>query len=122
MAVSDYMQHTAKWKARIVTSDPEANYIEAVVGDGAIRYISVGSMGPTFRWPVEGETWTIYMENQSWSLGERWPDPEEWSPTSLSPGQVLIDGNEVFDSNGNRLAAYDPSEFDDGETLVWNAD
>jgi hypothetical protein len=97
MAISDFVSTTPRWKARIVTSDPEQNWIEAVVGDGAVRRLSIGSNGSSFRWPVEGETWTIYQENGTWCLGERWPDPEEFSATSLQPGQVLIDGSTIFD-------------------------
>lgn len=109
MPLSDHLYRTAKWKARIVTCDPTTGRIEAVLGDGAIRQIGASGTTASFRWPIEGEVWTVRQENNDWVLAERWPDDtEDYRIDELAVGDVRIDGNAVYDANGTRLSIATP--------------
>lgn len=115
MAVSDHLTRTVKYKGRIVTSDPLTQRIEVVLGDGVVRQISPYNIS---RWPIEGEVWTIYQENQDWMLGFRWEAADDEFPSSsLEPGDMKLDSSTIYDVEGNRIVATPPPN--DGDSIVW---
>lgn len=136
MSVSDHMYRTAKWKARIVTCDPPTGRIEAILGDGAIRQIGASGIDGAFRWPIEGEVWTVRQENNDWVLGERWQDDTEaFLVSDMQPGELRLDSNTIKDSQGRiitelfaRVTALESAMVSTGKVVVplggtieWNA-
>jgi hypothetical protein len=103
MTVSDHLPRAAKWKGRIVTSDPETGRIEVVLGDGAVRQVSMGTINGVRRWPVEGEVWTVRNENNMWSLDERWEDDDGFASSDLAPGEAYIDADTIYTANGTPI-------------------
>jgi hypothetical protein len=119
MAVSDHLPRTARWKCRVVTSDPVTQRIEIVLGDGAVRQVNPQSID---RWPIEGEVWTVYQENQSWILGQRWADDtEEFKTSDLTPGDMRLDSNVIYDADGHRVVVGKLDDLAQGKTLTWDA-
>lgn len=115
MPVSNHLTRTVKYKGRIVTSDPLTQRIEVVFGDGAVRQISPYNIP---RWPIEGEIWTVYQENQDWMLGFRWEAADDEFPSSsLEPGDMKLDSSTIYDVEGNRVVATPPPN--DGDSIVW---
>jgi hypothetical protein len=106
MAVSDFLPRVPKWKCRIVTADPVANRVEVVLGDGAVRQVNTYNLP---RWPVEGEIWTVYQENQEWNLAFRWQDDTEvFRGEHMQPGDMRLDSDAIYDASGNRLFVTRP--------------
>lgn len=121
MPVSDFLPRTAKWKGRIVTSDPATGRIEIVLGDGAIRQVDQNGALAASRWPKENEVWTVYQQNASWVLGERWfDDTEEFTLDHLKPGDVLLDSNDIYDKNGAKVVTV-LGEPANGQVPIWNS-
>lgn len=93
---------------RIVTVDPATKRVEIVGRDAAVIQVSITVIPPVFRWPKEGEVWTIIRENGIWSLESRIEDAEETFPlTNLDPGILRLDAAIILNSNGRRLLTED---------------
>lgn len=106
--------------ARIVTVEPGDRRVDGVLRDRSIVPIEVREVPALFRWPVEGEQWSVNRRGQgSWQLGERLEMGEqELSIEELEPGQAKIASEEIFDDAGRRVisAEGDPEE---GEVLMF---
>jgi hypothetical protein len=59
--------------------------------DFGLIQIAVWEVPISFRWPKEGENWTVYRENGFWMLGSPEPKEDEVLPIeSLAPGDTRI--------------------------------
>lgn len=93
MSISNHLARTPKLNIVITTVDPSKRDVRGVAADGYERMIAIYDLRGNFRWPVEGETWTIYQENGMWFLGAAWEAPDTPMPiTSLGPGDGLLGG------------------------------
>lgn len=122
MAVSDHWYQVAKMRGTIMAVDPANNIIDIRCGDGSPRRIMVWEVPSGFRWPVDGEEWSIYEQNGSWYLGDRSNNPQDGLPISaMTPGDQRLDGKKVFDAAGNRILSVNMTGLDDGEGLIYDA-
>lgn len=87
----------------IVTSDPATGRLEVVGKDAAVIQVSVGRIPVLFRWPKQGEYWTIIRENGEWALEERMPDPDAKSLLSLIPGEAIVQAEKIWTPSGDYL-------------------
>lgn len=97
MPVGQYMKagYGRKLAARIITVDPATRRIEGTLKDGAMVQIKAQEVGTVFRWPLEGEIWTIRQDDGFWVLDRRFENPEDGygEITDLQPGETKITGN-----------------------------
>lgn len=90
--------------AQIITVDPSKRRIDGRLRDGSFVQIGVQDQSATFRWPVEGEIWSIESLNQGWVLGARLTTAdEEFRIEDLDPGDALIDSSKIVNKDGARL-------------------
>ena len=117
--IEDHLTKTTKQLARIVTSDPTTQRIEAVGKDTGVLQIAPPS-GPAVRWPVEGELWSITRENALWTLDTLAETSEGLiGPESIQPGDSLIQSSTVYDSSGRKgIFVYDDN-VPNGATLQY---
>lgn len=92
-----------KARARIITVIPDQRRIEAGIRDGVVA-VQVTETGPFFRWPEQGEMWSIFKEADTWRLGQLL---EEGQPTtsveSLGPGEAKIYSEVIKTPAGHTL-------------------
>ena len=97
MPVSRYLQggYGRKLATRIITVDPATRRIEGTLKDGAMVQIRATEVGAVFRWPAEGEVWTIRRDDGYWILDSRIEIPEDGlgDVSTLNPGDTKITGN-----------------------------
>jgi hypothetical protein len=120
---------TQTQRVQIVTCDPSQRLIEGKLRDGVTVRIAVWEIPSGFRWPQQGEYWTINYRNNFWHLGQPMEVGESTKPIEdLSPGDTKIGGGEtttiwldgtLFNVNGNQYVHLDPETLDDGEAPVW---
>lgn len=80
-----------KQRVKILTVDPKTRRIEGVLKDFGSIQIAVFEVAAHFRWPKEGETWTVQRENNYWMLGS--PDEEPGASKTIqdiAPGDTLL--------------------------------
>lgn len=137
MAMRDHMPPGISQRGRlqIVTVDPPTRRIEGHIKDGSMIQVAVWEIPAAFRWPIEGEVWTIYKDTGIWMLGARVQDgmvntdddgirtkETEANPVeNLSPGDMKLDGSIVTDVNGLTFVAVDLTGIANGWTLKWSA-
>lgn len=106
MPLSDHYKGgmTERLLVSIITVDPSTRRVEAVGKDAAVIQVSVGPQFPAmFRWPAQGELWTIVRENGSWQLESRVPGPDDTPLASLSPGDGLVQSETIWTPSGAKL-------------------
>lgn len=90
MGIGDHVARISKLRARVTTVDPSNDLIEVVTNDRQARRLALFDLPDGFRWPVEGQEWSIYEENGYWRLGNRFYSPEEREALrELDPGEAL---------------------------------
>jgi microcystin-dependent protein len=101
MSVSNWMQPGwgMKQVARIMTVDPATRKIEAALKDGAMIHVKVWEVPTVFRWPLEGEIWTVRKDNGYWALDARYQNPHDdlSRVEAYEPGDTVIDGTVNID-------------------------
>lgn len=108
-----------RYTCTILTCDPTTTppTIEAQLKGADARSVSIIGVPGAFRWPEVGETWVVRQENGAWYLDGRALDSSDVLPISiLEAGQMRLDGNQIFDANGNQLVAV-PSPGTAGQIL-----
>lgn len=129
MALSDHVYRTSKANVIITTVDPVNKDVRGVGADGYERRIAIYDLRGSFRWPVEGETWTIYQENGIWFLGAAWEGPDTSVPiTSLSPGDGILGGpgisffvgTAIRNANNERVPFIDTSGVTTDKAVRFN--
>jgi hypothetical protein len=95
---------TERLLVSIITVDPSNGRIEAVGKDAAVIQVVVGPQTPAlFRWPAQGELWTIVRENGVWGL-ENWvPGPDNTPLASLNPGEGIVQTDKIWTPSGDYL-------------------
>lgn len=108
---------------RITTIDPSQRLVEGVLKDGAPIRIAVWEVPTNFRWPVEGETWTVCRRENQWFLDSAFEsDNEEFPIESLNAGETKIGSNTIYVKDGRQVVAVDISSAVDGMVVTWTSD
>lgn len=110
-----------KQRVKILTIDPSSRAVEGLLKDGAAIRIAVWNYPPFFRWPSQGEIWTIEFVGNNWLLGEYVAPGEKIVRSgieTLKEGEALVtvpSGNILFtstlDAGGIRLESDGPMSF-----------
>lgn len=126
-------------QAKIMTVDPSQRRVEGVLSEGAMVQIAVFDIPSFFRWPKEGEIWTIYQQGGVWRLGNQLElQTAEHPIENLDAGDTKIksdvikteSGFDVFTNDNiadtpltdNRhVVVTDQGTATNGKALVWNA-
>lgn len=105
MPLSDHYKGglTERLLVNIVTVDPANNRIEVVGKDAAIIQINVSRTPMLFRWPIQGETWTIIRENGDWSIEAKVSGPDEKQVATMAPGEALVQANTIWTPDGEKV-------------------
>lgn len=84
-----------KVAARILTVDPATRRIEGTLVDGAMVQIKAQEISTVFRWPLEGEVWTIRQDDGFWILDSRIENPEDGygDVATMKAGETKITGD-----------------------------
>lgn len=111
----------AKQRAQILTVDPSNRVVEGILKDQATVRIAIWDIGAFFRWPKQGEFWTINYVNNNWMLGEYVgtnQDADVSTIEDIKEGSALISvpsGNlhltSLAESEGVRISASGPLDF-----------
>lgn len=108
-------------RVQIVTVDPATRYVEFRLKDGAVVTTQVWEVPSFFRWPKEGEYWTVERTANTWKLGHRMEDLNTVKPVSeVAAGEAKVNVDRViYTDDGARLAVVvgDPAE---GDTVTWS--
>lgn len=106
----------------IISCHPPTRAIEGMLRDGGKIMVSLFEVPPNFRWPRQGETWTVErdrMDPNHWNLCARVhgrvPILDENNQLSISfsekapiedmqPGEARIDAEVITDALGRALA------------------
>lgn len=97
---------SSKTRVSIVTVDPSTRRIEGAMKDGSMIQIAVWEAPNAFVWPEVGEMWLVHKDGGIWMLDCRQQysaDESTLDITSMAPGQMVLDSNEIFDRAGSRL-------------------
>lgn len=106
---------------------PSKRECVGLLRDGGQVPISIFEIPPAFRWPKEGEIWTVErnrLDGTTWVLGCRVHhrlDEGEAEVTKMQPGEMRLDAEKVVDRQGYVLVAVDLSTIQDGDTIYWDA-
>lgn len=123
MAIHDHVSRTPRQLVKILTVDPANRRIEGMGKDMAIRQIAIPTTGVLFRWPVEGEIWSIRYDNGVPVLDSiaQTVDAESLTIETLDPGDALIASKVVVDSEGRQFVTVEGEPIH-GKFLMWDAD
>lgn len=77
MPIRDHQTRVAKLRVRVTLVDPSQRIIEVADKTGSPRRLTVFEVPVGWTWPVVGEEWSIYEENGTWVLGNKFLSPEE---------------------------------------------
>lgn len=103
MAINDHKPRVIKYRAVITTVDTSQRIIEARTADKQIHQISIFDIPSAFTWPQENEVWNIHQENNYWKLGNKVVGDDDFQIEDLSPGDTLINGNNVYTNESKLL-------------------
>lgn len=130
MAIRGHFDRVPKVvRAQIVSVDPATRQVSAQLKDVGIVSVAVWDIHVAFRWPKEGEWWTLDYMQGYWHLGNimeqafdqdgiESPAPIE----SLDPGDMKLNSDIVRDAQGRVFVAVDVSALVDGPVeLTWDA-
>lgn len=88
---------------------PSKKEVTGRLRDGGTVSISINEIPPVFRWPEEGEIWSISrsrLDNISWNLGSRIHyivKDQELPITDMDAGDLRLDAEKVYNRIGQRL-------------------
>jgi hypothetical protein len=123
MGLADHYKggQTERLTGVIVTSDPTTRRIEVVAKDAAVIQIGVGPLPALFRWPIEGEYWTIVRENGDWKLESVVEDPKAIKRAStIGAGEALVQAEVLWTPLGRRFLTTDDNLIPLAYQRVWN--
>jgi hypothetical protein len=110
VGVGDHISPVRKLRGRVSTVDPSQDLVEVICQDRQARRLALFDLPENFRWPIEGEEWSIYEENGYWRLGNRFYSAEEREALrGLEPGQGLADGESEPSEPVMETFDFDPS-------------
>jgi hypothetical protein len=115
---------TKQWM-EVLSVVPSKKEISGRLRDGGRVAISMSEIPPAFRWPKEGEIWSIERDRldfTKWGLGSRiHVNPDAFRPEDMKPGELRMDSNNVTDSEGRVFVTVDITDIEDGWTIRWSA-
>lgn len=105
---------------QIISVNPSTRTLEGQFNDGGVISVSLTDVPTTFRWPKEGEIWSVQRDSANaimWRLGSRLPGQtsyvmgtqrylsyvEDFPIENMAPGEARIDAEAIFDAVGRRL-------------------
>lgn len=103
------MARLVKQWLKVTHVHPESKQIQGLLRDGGTISVSVFEIPPSFRWPVEGEIWSVERDalgNAQWTLGCRIHDviKDGESPiTDMASGDLRLDSNQIVNASGSSL-------------------
>lgn len=103
MAVGDVMKigYGLKQIVTIMTVDPLTLTVEAALKDGGSIQIPIWNVGAAFRWPIEGETWTVRKDGGYWALDSHSPETDQFQINLMTPGDLKLDAvGQVYLADG----------------------
>lgn len=109
-----------KQQAIILTVDPATRRVEAKLKDGGIVQVAVIETGAIFRWPKEGETWTIFRQNYYWYLGDQVQQDASFGIEDLGIGDAQIK-SDIIRSESGYLVFHEGNVFFASEQFVTDA-
>lgn len=104
---------TRKQKVLIQTVDIPNRVITALLSNQAAIMVAVWETPPLFRWPREGEVWTVYQENNIWML-DRMVDNS--TIKEISEGESRLHASSLTLTDGTKSASLSLTE--DGKIAV----
>lgn len=97
-----------KQRVKIITVDPAKRNIEAMLKEGSAIQLQVWDVPPIFRWPRQGEFWTVERTGNYWTLGTLLEHPEsEVRIEQLSEGEALITADQIRTETGGYVVTSD---------------
>lgn len=123
MGISDHYKGgiTERLTAVVITSDPTTQRVEVVSKDAAVIQIGISPLPALFRWPVEGEYWTIVRENGNWTLESIVESPNATKRTeNMAVGESLIQSEVVWTPSGERFITTKDHAVPLVKLLPWN--
>lgn len=111
MSISNHLSQTQSQYAKIVTCNPAIRKVEAVGSDRSVTQVAVTSNDNAFRWPIVGETWSIYREGYDWYLGKLITPitDTDLRLEDLQPGDMILNSSNIYDSTGRPIMVKNPS-------------
>lgn len=108
-------------RVQIVTVDPATRYVEFKLKDQVVVTTQVWEVPSFFRWPKEGEYWTVERTGNTWKLGDRMEDVHTVKPvTEVAAGEAKINTDRViYTDDGARMAVVVGTPSAD-DTLKWS--
>lgn len=119
MAIKDFSSPAPSSRQRVMIStvDTTNRTVQAILTDKTPISIVVWEVGEIFRWPREGELWTIYQEQGYWKLDRAVAgaieDMQPGDTRIFAPGTLMADSariarwaDVVFDADGNDSQAF----------------
>lgn len=106
MPISDHYRGgmTERLIVSVVTVDPPTGRVEVVGKDAAVIQIKVQPIPVVFRWPREGEYWTIVRENGVWALDALVESLDSSTRiNNIQPGEALIQSETLLTPSGERF-------------------
>lgn len=98
-------RHPDRARGRVLTVHPATRKVEVGIRDGGTIEVPIIFTGTVFRWPKEGELWSICRRNHSWYLDSLIEEHDETFPIEgLDSGHTKISSEEVYDLLGRRFA------------------
>jgi hypothetical protein len=96
MPISEFTGAVGTQYVQIVTCDPRTRRIEGRLKDGAVVPVAIYNTPPFFRWPREGEVWSVIYMGTTPVLGSFQEMEDSSQPVEdLMPGDARIDADTV---------------------------
>jgi hypothetical protein len=81
---------------KVLTVYPAKRQVEVTLQDSTVILVSVMGQSPFFKWPSQGETWTIRRQGSSWVLDAPYQTRLETYPIeNLDPGEAQIRADKI---------------------------
>lgn len=111
MSARNFRPQLNKARVKIMAVNPRERQVQALLKEGAIVEVAVWDTPIAFRWPREGEIWTIYREANYWVLGNPHDDDtnEPFTVEDLAEGEIRLDADVVKDRQGRTVLTGAPN-------------
>lgn len=118
-----YSNGPSKQWVTIISVSVTNKQLQGELSSGGKIVISLFEIPPAFRWPIEGEIWSVDRDTNDqtqWLLGSRILNPTDQGIDQYPTGSIRMDSVQVWDSQGRKFVAVDITSVEDGQILVWD--